>query len=291
MRNNIQTFLPIFVLLSACAMGESIDDGTDEPSSIAISLPSGDAARVLDLVNYPGTDAATLDTLAKLDTRAAAHIIAYRNGGDGITPSADDQRFDDVAELDAIPYVGDVAFEKLVAYSATNPAPAAESVESVYFQGWEAEAVIWGVNQATAAELDAVIDARAANTLATHADFTTVSEMGPVTYVGPVVLEQLRAYAPAWWARMRGEDLGGSYDGVAFDDMTAYTALEIANYATVDQLVAHGMWRTGAQKIVAAGPYATLAQVAAVDGVGTATMRALHDYAASGTWTSLDAAP
>jgi DNA uptake protein ComE-like DNA-binding protein len=277
--------LPIFTLTAACSMG--LDDGTDDPSSIAISLPAGDAARVLDLVNYPGTDVGLLDTIVGLDTRAAENIIAYRNGADGIAPSGDDQLFEDIAELDAIAYVGDSAFTKLTEYATANPAPSAESVEGVLFLGWESEAVVWGVNQATIEELDveAGLELRAAESLIGHAGaFTSVTEMGPVTWVGGVALQMLRAHARVWWLQMRGEGQGGTFDGVSFDDQTAVTAIDIANLATVEQMVTHGVRRAGAEAIVAAGPYTSLAQVAAVEGVGTATMQQLHDYAASGTW-------
>jgi hypothetical protein len=46
------------------------------------------------------------------------------------------------------------------------------------------------------------------------------------------------------------------------------------------------MYTTGAARIVFARPYATLAAVAAVQDVGTSSMRVLHDWAASGTWVS-----
>ncbi len=40
-----------------------------------------------------------------------------------------DDLVDDLAELDAIAYVGDTAFQRLTAYAAAHPAPAAESEE------------------------------------------------------------------------------------------------------------------------------------------------------------------
>src|SRR5262245_10248826 len=99
-----------FVLLAACAGSVGSSDGT---SSGSLALSPADSARVLDFVNYPGTDAATLDRLVGLDARAAAAIAARRNGADGVTPSDDDQPFTTVAQIDAIPYVGDAALSKL----------------------------------------------------------------------------------------------------------------------------------------------------------------------------------
>jgi hypothetical protein len=44
------------------------------------------------------------------------------------------------------------------------------------------------------------------------------------------------------------------------------------------------MTSTAANKIIAARAFTTVAQVAAVSGVGTATMTALHSYAVGGDW-------
>ncbi|HEV8324151.1 MAG TPA: hypothetical protein VG389_21210 [Myxococcota bacterium] len=261
-----------------------------EHSDASLAIASGDAALILAAVNYPGTTFTVLDAAAGLDSRAAQNIVDHRNGADGVTPSADDNLFGDVAELDAIAYVGDVAFEKLLAFAQAHPAPAAESVEGVLFLGWESESVVWGVGHATVEELDvgAALESRAASNLVTARPFTSVTQMGPVAYVGAVALGALRAYADVWWAQMHdaagAPALAGTFDGVAFDEATAHVALDVANGATQAELVAHGMYSTGASHVVAARPYATLAAVAAVDGVGTATMNALHAYAASGDW-------
>lgn len=277
------------LLPMACAVQPA--DGPADPeaaaSSYAVSMSPADAASVLALVNYPGTDAATLDHAVGLDSRAAANIAKYRCGADGVCPSADDAYFADLGALDAIPYVGDVAFEKLQAYAAAHPAPAPESVEGVYFRGWEAETVVWAVDNLDYSALDAVLDARAASGLVAQRPFATVTAMGPVAYVGASALESLRGAASGWWTLMRSgtsRSLAGTFDGVSFDDQTAAIALHIANGASADELTSHGMTASPANTIVVARPFASVAAVAAVKGVGTATMNALHDYAASGEW-------
>lgn len=260
------------------------------PSTYAVTLSASDAAAVLDLVNYPGVDHDTLDHAVALDVRAATHIIAHRAGPDGLFPSADDDDFDDIAELDAIPYVGDSAFAKLHAYAQANPAPSGETVEGVSFRGWEAEIALWGVNTLELSALDAFLDARAAANLVDARPFASVGEIGPLGYVGPSALGALRAQGPAWWASRAGSgSLAGTFDGVSFDEVTAALALDIANQATQTQMVDHGVYGPGAGAIVDARPYASLAEVAAVSGVGPATMQGLHDYAASGAWPELPA--
>jgi len=148
--------------------------------------------------------------------------------------------------------------------------------------------VVWGVNGADAEELDVAValDARAAANLVAAAPYGSVTEMGPVGYVGASALERLQAHAASWWAAMQGADagLGGTFDSVSFDHATATIALEIANLATHEQLVAHDVWSQGASAIIGSRPYAELGQLAAVSGVGPATMQALHAYVQSGDW-------
>jgi len=270
---------------TGCLAGGVVDDPDTSPSEYVTALSSTSAQQILELVNYPGTDVYTLDVVVGLDSRAATNIIAARNGADGVAPSADDVAFTTIEQLDAVPQVGDATFAKLEAYAAAHPAPAGEVVEQVEFTGWESESVVWGVNHATLAELDATIEARAASLLAARRPFSTVAQMGPVPYVGAATLRQLRDGAPRWWIGMHGGTLlGGTFDGVTFDGATAGVALQIANEASVAQLTDNGVTSAPASAIVDGRPFTTLAQVADVRGVGTSTMNALKAYATSGAW-------
>lgn len=193
-----RSLLP-FALLSAAALSACVADGTPVGSSEAASTTSASDAAVLALVDYPDTDDTLLDITIKLDSRAATNVIAVRNGPDGVYPSADDAPFTTFAALDAIPYVGSSALSKLRSYAASHPAPAGEVVETVSFSGWQSVAVVWGVNRATFAELDAFLDSRAAKALVAGRPFTTVAQMGPMAYVGPSALTALRGQALGWW--------------------------------------------------------------------------------------------
>jgi DNA uptake protein ComE-like DNA-binding protein len=276
----------LFTTIAMVGCLADADDLDTTPSSYGLSLSPSSAQQILDLVNYPGTDAATLDTSAGLDSRAAKNIIAARNGTDGIAPSSDDVVFATIAQLDAVPQVGDAAFQKLQTYAAAHPAPAGETVEGVTFLGWQHEAIIWGVNQASASELDALLDDRAAAALVANRPFSSIADMGPLSFVGTGALDQLLGGAPRWWAALHGGDasLAGRFDGALFDEAQAETALQIVNEATLAQFTGHGITATPANHIVAARPFVSLAQVAAVSGVGSATMNALLAYAKSGQW-------
>ncbi|MFO0635476.1 MAG: phospholipase D-like domain-containing protein [Nannocystaceae bacterium] len=82
-----------------------------------IDPDSAEARAVLALVNDPEIDVAILDDDAGLNAKAARNIIAHRDGADAMVGTADDDRFDDLAELDAVPFVGQSAFNALLEYA------------------------------------------------------------------------------------------------------------------------------------------------------------------------------
>ena len=281
----IRKLIVLPLLLAACASQEP----TAGRSQVAVSMSTAEAAAVLALVNYPGTTAAVLDEQVGLDPRAAQAIVAHRSGPDGLSPSDDDVLFADLTEVDAMTWVGDAAFGKLRTYALAHPVPADEAVEGVLFHGWQSEAIVWAVNKASFEELDAMLDVRAANGLVAKRPFASVAAMGAVANVGPTALTILRSHAQGWWYAkypLPTAITTITLDGVIFDQATERVALEIANLASNYELVAHGMYTTGAARMVFARPYATLSAVAAVQDVGTASMKVLHDWAASGTWVT-----
>jgi hypothetical protein len=212
MRLPVLAFAALALVAAACDPG--LDAG-DVSADQAAKLSAEDVARILDLVNDPATDLALLDGAIGLDARAAKSIAGYRAGADGVMPSADDRYFDSFQALDSLPSVGDAAIAKLGAYALAHPAPKGEVVEGVSFRGWEAQAVVWGVNHDRQASLDALLDARAAAGLVARRPFATVSAMGPVPYVGAAALVRLRANAAVWWRAQRPDCIGAFSDAVA----------------------------------------------------------------------------
>jgi len=276
-RMHARVLLASVALVGCASTGDGDDDG-----SYAASLTAGEAQRVLDLVNYPSHDAAALDDEVGLDGRAATAIVAHRAGLDGRYPSPDDDPFDSLAELDAIPYVGTTALARLLAYADAHPAPARERIENVWFEGWQAEIVVWGANTVPAGVLRGLLDDRAAENLIAARPLANLAAVGNVALIGPNALTALRGQARTWWfarANQAPSGLAGTFDGVSFDEATAAKALEIANTHTRTQMVEGGVYGNGASVIVGNRPYSTLAAVAALSGVGTSTMQGLHAYA------------
>lgn len=111
--------LTLLASVPACVDPE-VEDGVDYafPSGKAdggIDEGSPEALGVLRLVNDPAETASSLRSGARVTSRVATNITKHRNGADGMPGTADDDRFDTLAELDAIPYVGPATLNALLA--------------------------------------------------------------------------------------------------------------------------------------------------------------------------------
>lgn len=105
--------------LGACIDTHEVADGEHDAffsgkADGGIDEGSPEARGVLMLVNDPAETAATLKSGAGITIRAAGNIVRHRDGTDGTPGTADDDRFDTLAELDAIPYVGPATLAALV---------------------------------------------------------------------------------------------------------------------------------------------------------------------------------
>jgi len=277
-RMHARSIVALLPLLGGCLAEAGDDDG----AAYAAELTAAETAAVIALVNYPGVDRATLDDTVGLTAAAANAIDAYRAGADGTFPSNDDQEIDSLAELDAIPNVGASAMAKLNTYATAHPAPAAQTIEGVRFLGWQAEIVVWGVNKVPIGVLNGMFDNRAATNLLTARPFADLAAIGDVPLIAKSALNRMKAEARTWWfarAATTPATLAGTFDGVTFDEATATKALELANDRTRSELVSGGVNGNGASAIVGNRPYTTVAAIAAVSGVGPATMQGLHAYA------------
>ncbi|MGH1348011.1 MAG: hypothetical protein ACRBN8_41030 [Nannocystales bacterium] len=201
--------LTLVVALAACDAGapDHESDGADDsflagPKADGALIAEGtpEALGVLALVNEASH--AVLDDDVGLDVRAASNIVDHRE-----TPDP----FDDLAELDAIPYVGPVALQRLLAYAEANgyvpdPEPDADDLS----EGSDlALAVLDLVNTADFETLDddVALDRRAATNIVEHREgpdpdspadddpIETIAELDGIGHVGAVALAKLVAYA------------------------------------------------------------------------------------------------
>jgi hypothetical protein len=112
-------------LFTACADadvdGDAIDDSFlsgGKADTFGLFEGSPEARGVLAVANTLAKPALVEDV--GLVTRAANAILAHRAGADGEAGTADDDRLDDLAELDAVPWIGEISFGHLLAYAEAN---------------------------------------------------------------------------------------------------------------------------------------------------------------------------
>ena len=111
----------VLILFTACATTSEPVDSADDAflsggkSDSGISEGSPDALGVLRVANE--LSRTQLDVDVGLTSTAAKAIDAYRLGTDATANTADDRAFHTLAELDAVKYVGAVAFTHLLAYA------------------------------------------------------------------------------------------------------------------------------------------------------------------------------
>jgi Proprotein convertase P-domain len=183
-------------LTSCVASSDSLGTSTG-----AITEGTPDAYGIVKLLNDPSTTFSVLDDLVPLDKRAATNLIAHRDGADGVRGTTDDDRFDTVAEVDAVPYVGDSALDHLRAYAAAHGyTPSGGDLlgtyDNVAFTVDEANATLALVNDADAAELDDTVglDARAVSSIVAARPIGSVLALSGLYYVGHAAMLKLRDY-------------------------------------------------------------------------------------------------
>jgi len=159
-----------------------------------------EAVGVLRFLNGPDATLQVLDIDAALDVRAARNIVAHVRGADGELGTADDDLLDDLAELDAISYVGPSAMDKLVAYVESIGGIPNIEVEGVALTAAEVDLIVMVANEASQSQLDddAALDARAARNLVAARPLADIDTVAAVPWVGPSAIEKLREYAPTW---------------------------------------------------------------------------------------------
>jgi len=102
------SLLAVLSVVAFAAVGCAVPAGEDEGAvaTAADALTSVENSGILRLVNDKGTTLTVLDVDCALYADSARNIIRYRDGKDKVFPSADDNLYDTIAELDAVPEVG-----------------------------------------------------------------------------------------------------------------------------------------------------------------------------------------
>ncbi len=166
---------------------ESVDEASS--TRLVVSSDSLEGVALLALVNDPAITQSLLDHEIGLDRRAAVGIVLARP-------------FARVSELDAVPYVGERALQRLLAYAYDHDyvpkGPEMLGVfEGVSFTVAEAAVALDLVNHSNSRHLDVDVrlDARAVAALMELRPIDTVAELAAVRFIGPAALRRIKAFS------------------------------------------------------------------------------------------------
>lgn len=125
MKSKVGSIIATSILLAACAAEDVPDDPRDEDviidgksDAFGIIEGSPDAEGILELVNTAPKD--TLRAEVGLGAVVSDNLVAHRAGQDGLDDTSDDDLFDDLLELDRVPFVGSTSFSKLLQFARAN---------------------------------------------------------------------------------------------------------------------------------------------------------------------------
>jgi len=278
--------LALAMMTSACGESDELDTRNGGFSQALTSLEEDG---VLRFVNDCPTSLSVLDDDAALDARAATRIVSHRDGVDAICGTSDDALFWSMAELDAVPWVGNSALSKLLAHATSlgyvtdDGEGVAGEYDGVAFSLAEAQGVLAIANGASfeILDIDIGLDARAARAIVSSRPFIASSlganmqELAAASYVGNSALQRLKNFVAPWETCSAD---GATVKGTEFSSLDAHDTLDMVNQAPQDVLTSiTGIGPVIAGRLNFARPFETLAQLAAVDGVGPSVAKNIHD--------------
>lgn len=123
MRRALSRIVPLLLLPlavagpAACSAPADADDDAVTGDESELREGSVEARAVLALVNDGAVTASELLREARVSTNVGNAIVAHRDGPDGRLGSADDDLFDDLREVDAVPGVGPATILRLYEYA------------------------------------------------------------------------------------------------------------------------------------------------------------------------------
>src|SRR6185503_11527836 len=142
MRHPLFAFASTLVLgLVGCVADEAEDGindsfiGNGKSDAFGVAEDSPDAIGVLSVLQIASLE--ELDNQVGLSSNTAKAIIHHRQGGDRKDRTADDDLIDSLTELDAIPYVGPMAFRLLLDHARAEGAVPSSDPFDPNFCGWD----------------------------------------------------------------------------------------------------------------------------------------------------------
>lgn len=117
MKRSVRVLVGLVGLWGLAGCGEDTGSAVSDVNELVFQEGTHEALSVLALLNDRDVTAQELDDAARLPSDAAAALIAHRDGADALSRTADDDLFELIAEVDAVPRVGRSAILALRDYA------------------------------------------------------------------------------------------------------------------------------------------------------------------------------
>jgi hypothetical protein len=160
---------------------------------------------MLEFLNHPLTTIEVLDDEVGLDKRAAEHLVAHRNGPDGLVDTDDDDLFNSIEEVDGVFWVGQTTLERLADWiesEAWSMAPhhTLGVYDGVHFTVAEGHRTVELANEASLPELRDIIalGQTSSDLIFKLRPFATMAELSKVYGVDGAALTKLKSAALHW---------------------------------------------------------------------------------------------
>lgn len=231
--------------LAACgpdSLGSVDEGGADELAIAEGELSADETAAVLAYVNGPEASYLRMTTEASIAASAANPIELHVRGADRVLGTADDDRCDTLAELDAITGVGAATLTRLANYAVPHYGPGATLVKDVAFSPDEQRDALEAANTADLST-NTLITADTWRVLVSKRPFATFAAI--VTKVPALTTTDLLGLR--LWAKTHPtvvpvgpagacDGTGGTYDTVAFTKAEECKAVEFLNKARMSEM-------------------------------------------------------
>jgi hypothetical protein len=186
--------------LTACGVDTDLAADLQETTTARThwdGTPEGVA--ILDFLNSRTTTQDILDYEVPLDRRAAGNLIAHRDGGDRLYGTSDDDRFNNLTEVDQVRWVGPKTITRILDYVVSLGIVPSDndllgSWDGVEFTVAEADATLDFANAATyeTLDLDLDLDRRAAASIIDAQPIESIDHLAGLYYVGKSALNTLK---------------------------------------------------------------------------------------------------
>lgn len=196
----------LVVSVMACITDTHIldHDTSPIPAQDRLGLTDAEVQQILTFLNDCATTLHVLDDEVPLDADTAENLVEHRDGPDDTCGTGDDDPFDDLDEVDAVPQVGDASIEAILDYIVDGDHDHEDggTWDDVELTSEQVEVILEIANEATRETLqDGVgLESDTTDNIISYRPHDDMDSLADTPQVGTRSIEKLRDYIGEWQA-------------------------------------------------------------------------------------------